>query len=177
MQPYRNDSQWARDRTPGNLLRLVRGAEQADLRLPSAFVRLMASLDLQDRIPSCTACYFDLDGRILSCPERPNLQLVPFLVDQQAVATWYLLLDGHAHLVVASWINLFLHGDEASDIEPAEAEAAFVESAVVCALSFDEFLHRFWFENTLWYALSEGDGNRPTPEQDAYLNFYRRGQL
>jgi len=176
IRPHRADTNWARHRTPGNLSRLVHAAEQADLRLPSSFLQLMASLELQDRIPSCTACYFDLDGRILPCPDRPDLSLVPLLVDQQAVVTWYLLLEGRRHLVVASWINLVLHDDEEPDGDFDEAYADFAESTFICARSFDEFLNRFWFENTLWFALQSRDENPLSDEQEQYLLVYGRRQ-
>jgi hypothetical protein len=135
----------------------------------------MGSLELQDRIPSCTACYFDLERSILPCPGRPDLGLATFLVDQQAVATWYLLLYGRQHLVVGSWIN-FSDLDEELDEALAEAEPRFAENTVVCAPSFEHFLHRFWFENTLWYALHEGDAGGLSREQEQYLDFYRRPQ-
>lgn len=176
LRPYRDDAKWARERTPGNLTRLLRAAEVADLQLPSAFVRLMTSQELQDRIPSCTACYFDLDGRILPCPSRADLRLVAFLVDQQAVVTWYLLLEGHRCMVLASWINLVLDAGEEPDGDLDEAYADFTENTVVCAQDFNEFLYRFWFENVLWFALEDRDSTRLSAEQEQYLDFYRRRQ-
>lgn len=134
----------------------------------------MSSQQLQDRIPSCTACYFDLDGRILPCPSRPDLQLVAFLVDQQAVVTWYLLLEGRRCMVLASWINLVLDAGDEPDGDLDEAYADFGANTVVCARSFDQFLHRFWFENTLWFALQDRDSMGLSAEQEGYLDFYHR---
>jgi hypothetical protein len=166
MQPYRPE------RSAGEgaraLQRLATATQQAGLELPPAFSRLMASAPLQDRIPSCTACYFELGERLLPCPGSEEDSMVSFLVDQQAVVTWYLVLPRHAgHYVVASPIYL----EEYAGDELAQAQAEFSDDVVVCARSFEEFLYRFWLENTIWFALH--DGKPLTDEQRRYLDFYR----
>ncbi len=173
MQPYRPE----RDAGEGSraLQRLAAAAQQAGLELPPAFLRLMGSTPLQDRIPSCTACYFQLGQRLLPCPGSEQDRMVSFLIDQQAVVTWYLVLTRHAgHYVVASSIYL----EEFVGDELALAQAEFSDDAVVCAWSFEEFLYRFWLENTIWFALD--DGKPLTDEQRRYLDYYqspdRRGQ-
>jgi hypothetical protein len=166
MQPYRPE----RSAGEGSraLQRLATAAQQAGLQLPPAFLRLMGSEQLQDRIPSCTACSFELGERLLPCPGSEEDSMVSFLVDQQAVVTWYLVLPRHAgHYVVASPVYL----EEFAGDELAQAQAEFSDDAVVCARSFEEFLYRFWLENTIWFALD--DGKPLTDEQRRYLDFYR----
>lgn len=169
MQPFRPAPD-DRARSRANLQRLSAAAPQAGFELPAAFVRLMGSEQLQDRIPSCTACYFELFERLLPCPGREEDAVVPFLIDQQAVVVWYLVLRRHATpYVVASFADLV---DLLAGEDPTEAQVAFVDDAVVCAWSFEEFLYRFWLENVIWFALVDG---RPlTDGQRRYVDFYRR---
>src|SRR5262245_28710369 len=67
----------------GKLDEIAARAQQLGLTLPQSFRLLMASPELQDRIPSCTACYFQLGARILPCPESEGGHIVCFLHDQQ----------------------------------------------------------------------------------------------
>ena len=158
-----------RDRSRANLPRLATAVQRAGLELPPAFLRLMGSQVLQDRIPSCTACYFELRGQLLPCPGSEEAFMVSFLIDQQAVVTWYLVLTRNAgHCVVASSV----HPVELAGDRLAQAQAVFIDDAVVCARSFEEFLYRFWLENIIYFALYDG---RPlTDEQRRYVDFYRR---
>jgi hypothetical protein len=165
MQPYRPERD--AEESPQALRRLATAARQAALELPPAFARLMGSPPLQDRIPSCTACYFQLGERLLPCPGSGQDRVVSFLIDQQAVVTWYLMVTRHGgHYVVASPVYL----EEFAGDELALALADFSDDAVVCARSFEEFLHRFWLENIIWFAL---DDRKPlTSEQRRYLDCY-----
>jgi hypothetical protein len=151
MQPYRPERDAGEG--AGALQRLATAARQAGLELPPAFLRLMGSAPLQGRIPSCTGCYFELGERLLPCPGSEEDRMVCFLIDQQAVVTSPVYLEEFA-------------GDEL-----AQAQAEFSDDAVVCAQSFEEFLYRFWLENTIWFALH--DGKPLTDEQRRYLDFYR----
>jgi hypothetical protein len=164
MEPYRQ-----RTGTAAMLPWLVDQTRRAGFELPAAFLRLMGSERLQHRIPSCTACFFELFERLPPCPGRERDVLIPFLVDQQTVVVWYLVLSRYVgSFVVASFADV-LGLLEVED--PAGARATFVDDAVVCGRSFEEFLHRFWLENVLWYALHDG---RPlTDDERRYVEFYR----
>lgn len=87
MQLYRNAPE-----ERGNLAQIEADATKFGLTLPKAFVRLMGSPDLQDRIPSCTACTFDLSAHIIPCIGETPGYLIRFLRDQQSVLLWYLYL-------------------------------------------------------------------------------------
>lgn len=166
MQPYRPE----RDAGESSraLQRLATVAQQAGHELPPAFLRLMGSPVLQDRIPSCTACYFQLGERLLPCPGSEQDRMVSFLIDQQALVIWYLVLTRHAgQYVVASPVYL----EEFAGDELAQVLAEFSDDAVVCARSFEEFLYRFWLENTIWFVLD--DGKPLTDEQRRYLDYCR----
>src|SRR5690242_3209398 len=53
MQAYRNAAGTAKGTKPG-LQKIVASAQELGLMLPEAYIRLMSSRELQDRIPSCT---------------------------------------------------------------------------------------------------------------------------
>src|SRR5215467_12283016 len=85
---------------------IVDSARQLGLSLPDAFLQVMASPDLQDRIPSCTACYFDLPEKIVPCPGSGEGYLIRFLNDQQAVLMWYLYIPRVACMASPpSWLS------------------------------------------------------------------------
>ena len=84
--------------------------------------------------------------------------------DQQSVLLWYLYLvpNGEHAVVVATpeW-------DENADGDTLE-DVVRLTDIVLCAPTFDAFIHRFWLENTIWYALYEG--RQMTGEQKRYLD-------
>ena len=100
MEVHRNDPS-----ERGQIDALADQARQLGLTLPPAFVELMGSSELQDRIPSCTACYFKLSERILPCPAAEQGYILRFLNDQQDVLLWYLYLtpDGDARVLVSPY--------------------------------------------------------------------------
>ena len=68
--------------------------------------------------------------------------------------------------------------DEEREREPVESYMKLGEVAS-CAASFEEFVHRFWMENTLWFALYEKTASAYTPltpEQEAYLDAVRKAR-
>ena len=171
MEVYR-PPQAARERMAARVGQLAMAARRLGLTLPAPFLGFMGAVDLQARIPSCTACYFDLSGRIIPCPGRDDAYLIRFLNDQQDVLMWYLYLNRAGdHCVVVSPVYF--------DDEPLapEVAAAVGDYGFHCAPSFEAFVYRFWLENRIWFALSEGD-MALTEEMQAYLDHYgsARGQ-
>jgi hypothetical protein len=170
MQPYR-PSHTEREYTLENLNQLISSAQQRNLLLPDTFIRFMGALNLQDRIPSCTACYFDLPDKIVACPVEKTNFIIRFLNDQQGVLAWYLyLLPNLEHCIIVSdsWYDeLSFQELGREEIEAIRANTFF------CAASFEEFLYRFWLENHLWFTLAEN--KKPlTDEQQRYLRHYTR---
>lgn len=133
------------------LTSLISSSQRLNLTLPDAFLRLMSSQELRDRIPSCTACYFDLSREIVPCPGAEEGYIIRFLNDQQCCVMWYLYIAPDAtHCVLASPLFLddfSLHEDEEEHID----HATVIANTYVCALSFEEFIYRFWLENILWF--------------------------
>jgi hypothetical protein len=147
-----------------NFERIAEEARAARLALPKAFLRLFHAGELQDRIPSSTACYFELSPALAKAPRALGGHLVRFLRDQQGGVFWYLWLrpDG-ADAVIAS--PALLDGtDEAAS--PATAEM------FLCAARFEEFLYRFWLESSLWFALTN-EHRQLTEAEEQYVEFYR----
>lgn len=132
----------------------VAEANQAGLVVPAAFVKFMRDEILYKRIPSCTACYWELGARLVPLPEHEGPErLLRFMNDQQTCVAWYLLLapDG-SHRVAYAWPewNEDGEGDSLEDLmTPGEV--------TVCAPSFETFIKRFWIENTLWDAVHRGE--------------------
>ncbi|HET9109398.1 MAG TPA: hypothetical protein VFN78_01110 [Ktedonobacterales bacterium] len=167
MEPHRN----APD-ARGPLAHIREEADRLGLVLPGAFLRLMGSTELQDRIPSCTACYFQLSDHIAPCPDSENGYIVRFLNDQQDVLAWYLYLTpAGEHCVLVSPYEL----DSAGDVTRSAAEQehrtqAIIANTSVCAASFEEFIYRFWLENVLWFKLSDGSAKSSlTADERRYL--------
>ena len=123
----------------------------------------MASPALQDRIPSCTACYFKLGDHLVPCPGAEGAYIVPFLSDQQDCVLWYLYLspDG-VHRVLAFPGDMMEYVDA---VKPgADLTMNDITGAIrVCAPSFASFIYRFWLENTIWFKLNTSDAAPFTP--------------
>ena len=151
----------------GKLDAVAAHAQQLGLTLPESFKTLMASPKLQDRIPSCTACTFQLSGRILPCPESDGGYIVCFLHDQQDVLLWYLYLtpEGEQSVLVSA-IDLEEFADTQAEQTPEKREEwrqAIRANTLVCAPSFASFVYRFWMENSIWFKLDSKDEDQMTP--------------
>ena len=116
--------------------------------LPPAFEQFMQSPELQSAVPSCTACYWDVSGKVVPGPFDDGATLLRFLNDQQSCVHWYLYLepDG-SHRVVAG-------GGYYDDPYPA-ARADMRQDLIVVAPDFERFVYRFWVENVAWYEAVE----------------------
>ncbi|HEY7417428.1 MAG TPA: hypothetical protein VH593_19750 [Ktedonobacteraceae bacterium] len=172
MQPYRPTPEQREEWMPqwtDDLKSVIASAQHLGLNLPDAFIRLMSSPALQDRIPSCTACYFDL-SQLAFCPgDKEEGYVLRFLHDQQDCVIWHLYLSTHGdECVLASGTYLDQVYTNQDEFGVTEEEA--VKYTWVCAPSFEAFLYRFWIENVIWYNLYE---HKPlTEEQKRYLSFY-----
>ena len=166
----------------GRLTEIEAEATTLSLTLPEAFVHLMGSHELQDRIPSCTACTFDLSAHVVPCIGDSPGYIIRFLRDQQDVLLWYLYLtpDGDERVLVSPYE--FGDGpDEDPNALPDDERKAVIAHTCICAPSFEEFVYRFWLENALWFKLNTnnasttggGDGQL-TDEQQRYLDHYKR---
>jgi hypothetical protein len=94
-----------RPKAPGQLQEIEAASGRLGLSLPASFLQLMASSALQDRIPSATACYFELGKAIAPYPGSQDGFIIRFLNDQQNVLTWYLYLtrDGASGVIVTPY--------------------------------------------------------------------------
>jgi hypothetical protein len=174
MQPYRFPAELQAEWHPRwveHRKEIVASAQQLGLCLPPAFLRFMASTELQDRIPSGTDCWF-LFSSIVPCPRSRDGYIIRFLQDNQGCSAWYLYLspDGK-ECVLTSGARLHLlvtNPEQLGNISEEEE----MEHTYVCAPSFEAFLYRFWIENVLAFNL---DMRKPlTEEQQQYLSYYER---
>jgi hypothetical protein len=156
----------------GKLDQIVASAQRLGLSLQPSFLRLMGSPELQNRIPSCTACYFSLSDDIISCPGSEQGYIVRFLNDQQEVLLWYLYLTpAGEQRVLVSPVML----DEVAQRGPLSEEwrQAILTNTFECAPTFAEFIYRFWLENVIWFKLN--DQSAPlTADEQAYVAQYER---
>lgn len=176
MMEVHHASDEALGRLKSDVVKIAAEAQQLGLTLPAAFLRLMGSRELQDRIPSCTACYFALADKILPCPGSEDSYIIRFLNDQQDVLMWYLYLtpQGEACVLVSPiLLDEFAGAEHASNLTE-EWRKAILANTRVCAPSFEAFLYRFWLENTIWFSLN-GEGAL-TEAQRRYLAHYQPEQ-
>lgn len=151
-------------------------AARLGLTLPRPFVRFMGTPELHDRIPSCTACTFELGDHLVACPGSEGAYIVSFLRDQQDCVIWYLYLTPageHAVLAFPGDLESFITGEPEAEGKAVDM-AAVVHHIVVSAHSFTAFLYRFWLENTIWFKLNGDDKSPLTAEERGYLAHYRR---
>jgi len=142
-------------------------AAQMGLRLPNAFLKFMAAPELQEQIPSSTACYFDLSEQIVQLPIDDGGYLIRFYNDQQDMLLWYLYLTPHGESCVV------VSGVMFDEVSPEGVTAEQIKASLdYCAPSFEEFIYRLWLENDLWFALDEG--RSLSDAQTAYLQHYQQ---
>lgn len=153
----------------GKLAAITKLARREKLDVPRSFTHLLSRRELYGRIPSCTACYLELPDQLAVLPGQPG-RFLRFMNDQQCCFVWGLhLVPGVAPTVV---IAVPAFGE--ADGDTLEAVATFTEPEI-CASDFEEFIHRFWLENTLWFALQEG---RPlSTEEAAYVAAAQEARL
>jgi len=147
-------------------------ATQLGLTLPRGFLRFMTSAKLLDRVPSCTACTFSLPDTIVPYPGRENGYVLSFLWDQQACGIWHLYLtaDGQHKVLEAPYDFVELTTEPTQ--QPATPLQDILRRVRLCGPSFDEFVYRFWLENTIWFALNRG--TPLTEAQQQYLAHYAK---
>lgn len=168
LEPYQQEE---RALIPENIKKLTASAHDQGIVLPEPFVAFMSNLEWQERIPSCTACYFELRDQIMPCPVNQGHCAVRFLNDQQSVCTWYLYLapDG-GHNIIVSGSDFDLYATQPQEF-PEEEKLEAIQNTFVCAGSFEEFLYRFWLENHLWFLLTDRY-REPTKAEENYLRHY-----
>lgn len=171
MAVYRNEPA-----ARGKVDTIAADAARLGLTLPSPFARFMSSPDLQDRIPSCTACTFTLGDHLVACPGSDGAYVVSFLRDQQDCVIWYLCLTqagDHSVLAFSGDLESFVDAEPAGDGKGVDM-AEVGRHIVVSAPTFPEFLYRFWLENTIWFKLNGDDQTPLTAEERRYLEHYRQ---
>jgi hypothetical protein len=138
--------------------RLIAEAQVRNLALPASFVRLTGSFELQDRIPSCTACYFDLPEKIIESPFRAGDSIIRFLNDQQVCVCWYVYLptDDSPFVISASGDGHEPFLDRIDFKKKPELVEVVLKYTALAAKSFDEFIYRFWIENCIWFHVEMG---------------------
>jgi hypothetical protein len=172
----RTDAQMTIHRNPpearGAVVTIAESAARLGLTLPESFVRLMSDSDLQDRIPSCTACFFKLSDDILSFPGSEGGYVVRFYNDQQDVLLWYLYLTPQgAQYVLVTPIEL---EDFAGKTLSDDERQGIAHNTWICAPTFAEFIYRWWLENSIWFKVSESDkADTLTADERHYLAHYR----
>ncbi len=144
------------------LARVVFDATKLGLTVPPALIAFFVHPELHRRVPSCTACYLDVPAKLVELPGGQPGRLLRFMNDQQCCILWYVHLEpsgGHSVVCAApEWIEGAV-GESLEDVTtPRDVE--------MCAPDFETFMHRFWMENSLWFAVSKGAPL--TAEQTAY---------
>jgi len=147
-------------------------ASAVHLQLPESFVTFLNSVDLHQRIRSCTACYLDVADHATKTKGKMEGYLLPFLSDSQWVGHWYIHVDGHGNHCIVTSLNAdgFAFQDKNGQAPATEFDLE-AEDIWFCAPSFTEFIYRFWLENEIWFALAK-EKRRLTEEEQAYVDRY-----
>ena len=144
------------------LNRLSEQAASLQVHLPQTFVRFLSSRELFRRVPTCTACYLDLSTTWIDAPGVDG-KMLRFMNDQQSVLLWYLFLQVGQEPAVVVATPEWLDEPSAESLD----EVVRPTDVTFCAETFEEFMLRFWLENTIWFSLHE---DRPlTDVQSAYV--------
>ena len=149
---------------------IATAARSHNLKLPDSFDTLMSSPKLQDRIRSCTGCYFTLPDRFVPCPTSESGLIARFYNDQQDVLRWYLYLTpARDEYVLVTTKEL-----ETTPPPPLSDEDYLHvrRNTWVCAHSFTEFVYRWYIENSIWFKVSGFDKDKLTDAERAYLKHY-----
>jgi hypothetical protein len=156
-----------------NLKTLLRQANELDLSLPATFLDFMSSLELQYRVPSATACYFDLPNHITQSPFQARDWIIRFLNDQQACCAWYLYFQQDGALcVICSYSTEHGFLDDLEQTLSTESVEEIRKSTFLVAPSFDAFLYRFWSESIRWFATHFA--SRPQPKHNGLASWIKR---
>ena len=167
--------------TRGEVAKIAASAARLGLTLPESFVRLMSDPKLQDRIPSCTACYFYMSDDIVPCPGSDGGYIVRFLNDQQSVLLWYLYLtpQGDQYVLVTPIGLEEMAAKAAAGTLSDEERQDIQQNTWVCAPSFVSFIYRWWLENSIWFKVSDDadfvEAGTLTDVERAYLAHYDSG--
>lgn len=152
------------------LASIIDEATALGLTVPPALVAFIGHPELYRRVPSCTACYLDVPQRLIELPDGRPGRLLRFMNDQQCCLLWYVHLEpggGHSVVCAAPEFDDDATGESLEDVsKPCDL--------AMCAPGFEAFMHRFWLENTLWFACS-----KRTPlsaEQQAYADSAKRAR-
>lgn len=155
-------------RTHRALATLVKAAGKAGVKLPAAFLTFMGDVSLQNEVPSCTACEWDLSAAPVACKVVPGAFTVRFLRDQQDCLFWYLhvLPDGDTHVLCSP-----IPFDDPAVLEKLTPEVVSANTWY-CAPHFEHFVYRFWIENVLWDLVNLRADPVLNEAQRAYISFY-----
>ncbi len=146
------------------LEKLEREANELKFSLPESFLKFMSSPEIHTRVPTNTACYLDLSSRLIDVDTQSGVKLLRFMNDQQCVLLWYLYLEPD-HPVRVAFAAPEWHDEETGDTLD---DVLTPTQLTICANSFEEFVYRFWIENSIWFALIEG--REQTDSQRAYCD-------
>jgi uncharacterized protein (TIGR02996 family) len=177
------DSSGREARYTSHFVRLIEHLAESGLSVPADLKRWMSDSSVR-RVPSCTDCYTYRPWDVAPVEDPPGSRVLPFYIDSQGCVTWYVYFapEGY-HAVVASndylcsdWDSVSRENPDAPldhRIPPEEPVQFFF-----VAPSVEVFFYRWWLENRLWDKLLEPqslhDSTGLTPEEQAYIDFYRQ---
>jgi len=163
------------DRMKAPLVALRAATAGAGLQLPDSFVRFFSDDALASRVRSNTDSFVDVSRGLAEAPAGGG-HLVRFLSDSQGVLFWYLYLAPNGDHAVVSSGNFYGSPEEEEEYyggDDDDMRRRKPDCVSFAAESFEEFMCRFWLENEIWYAGSEG--REMTAEGKRYVKAYLKG--
>ncbi len=166
------------------LITLQAQAFDFGFELPPELVYFLTTPELNKKIKSPTACYFDVGECIEKIEtETETYFLMRFMMDQQSVLFWYLCFNSEGEYCIISTPKSY--GSQSSKRENDDLRREILENdnfkkedlevihlvGYYCASSFKEFIYRINLENNLWYKLSWYKAPFDE-EEEAYMQHY-----
>jgi hypothetical protein len=125
--------------------------------VPRSFWMLLERPDFQARVPSCTACYFDLPKAWTKSPFREGDRMLRFMNDQQCCYCWYLYVapDEAPFILASSGAGEEVFLEQVDFVRHPDLLAEAWQRTYFVSPNFDSFIYRFWLENLIWFKMNE----------------------
>ena len=110
---------------------LVAEATARGVSLPSTFLAFMRDPEAHRRVPTCTACYFDLPPEMTPSPFGDGVHLIRFLNDQQWLLLWHLYLKPSGEHCLEA-VRSGTMAQQAEHLKPRHARYRAVDIVIPC---------------------------------------------
>jgi hypothetical protein len=136
---------------------IVTEANERGVTVPAGLVAFFGHPELYRRVATSTGCYLDVPRALIPLEGHAGC-LLRFMNDAHCRYCWYVFLQpdgGHRVVYATPEVDDEASGETLEDVSSPT-------HVVFCAASFEEFVHRMWIENTIWFARASALGKAHT---------------